>query len=173
MKLGIQFFGIETSEDTREKMKRAFGFDEPPVTEKLKRADFGSDEEYFDAAARLAMQNHDPAYRAEYARIRREYTARKQEEEAAAAEKKHQEEIEQAIKDCVLRPEEQQRVDDEARRRAQVDLAAGKISFQQIGATVASYAEKLTEAAKVEKVHNADFNRELREAMKKIAGRKK
>ena len=84
MKLGIQFFGIETSEDTREKMKRAFGFDEPPVTEKLKRADFGSDEEYFDAAARLAMQNHDPAYRAEYARIRREYTARKQEEEAAA-----------------------------------------------------------------------------------------
>ena len=51
MKLGIQFFGIETSEDTREKMKRAFGFDEPPVTEKLKRADFGSDEEYFDAAA--------------------------------------------------------------------------------------------------------------------------
>ena len=64
-------------------------------------------------------------------------------------------------------------MDDEARRRAQVDLAAGKISFQQIGATVASYAEKLTEAAKVEKVHNADFNRELREAMKKIAGRKK
>lgn len=64
-------------------------------------------------------------------------------------------------------------MDDEARRRAQADLAAGRISFQQIGEVVASYAEKLTEAAKVEKVHNADLNRQIREAMKQIVGRKK
>lgn len=164
---------VETSADTREKLKRALGFDEPPVTEKLNRADFGRDEEYFHACAELAVRNNSPEYRREYQRIRKEYTARKAEEEAAAAEQKHQEEIAQAIKDCVLRPEEQQRVDDEARRRAQADLAAGRISFQQIGEVVASYAEKLTEAAKVEKVHNADLNRQIREAMKQIVGRKK
>ena len=87
---------------------------------------------------------------------------------AELAVRKHQEEIAQAIKDYVLRPEEQARVDDEARSRAQADLAAGKISFQQLGASVAQYAEKLTRDAKEEKVHTADLNRQIREAMAKV-----
>ena len=75
---------VVTSADTRAKAVRALGLDEPPVTEKLSRSSFSSDEEYFDACTRLAVQNHDPAYRAEYTRIRREYNTRKAEEEAAA-----------------------------------------------------------------------------------------
>lgn len=159
---------VTTSEDTRIKAAQILGFTEPAVTEKLNRADFPSDEAYFDACARLAVQNHDPAYRAEYTRIRREYNARKAEEEAAAAEQKHQAEIAQAIKNCVLRPEEQQRVDDEARNRAQADLAAGRISFPQLGQAVADYAAKLTEDFKRDKVHHADFNAQLRAAMGQI-----
>lgn len=161
---------VETSADTRKKMARQFGFDEPSVTEKLNRADFGSDEEYFHACAELAVRNNSPEYRREYTKIRRKYTAQKAAEEAAEAERKHQEEIEQAIRDYVLRPEDQQRVDDEARRRAQDDLANGKISFQQMGAAVAKHAEKLTQEAKEDKVHTADINRQIREAMMEARG---
>lgn len=161
---------VETSMDTRNRVARALGFDEPPVEQKLSRSSFCSDEEYFDACARLAVQNYSPEYRAEYTRIRREYNARKAEEEAAAAEKKHQQEIAQAITNCVLRPEEQKRVDDEARSRAQADLAAGRISFQQLGETVAQYAERLTQEEKESKVHNADINRQIREALLQARG---
>ena len=165
-------YRVETTTDTREKAAQALGFDEPPVAEKLSRSDFNSDEEYFHAVAELSLRNNSPEYREAYRRIRREYTAQKRAEEEAAAEQKHQEEIAQAIKDCVLRPEEQARVDDEARSRAQADLAAGRISFQQLGASVTQYAEKLTHEAKEMKVHNADINRKIREAMAKVRGRK-
>lgn len=156
---------IETSADTRAKAVRALGLDEPPVAEKLNRADFSSDEEYFHALTELSLRNNSPEYRAEYSRIRKEYTARKAEEDAAAAEQKHQAEIARAIKDCVLSSSEQSAVDDEARRRAQDDLAFGRISSGQFGQAVAQYAEKLTRAAKEEKVHTADLNRQIREAM--------
>ena len=159
---------VVTSADTRAKAVRALGLDEPPVTEKLSRSSFSSDEEYFDACTRLAVQNHDPAYRAEYTRIRREYNTRKAEEEAAAAEQKHQQELAQAIKDCVLSTDEQAKVDDEARSRAQADFAAGRISFQQLGATVAAYAEHLTQEKKESKVYSADLNRQIREAMRRV-----
>ena len=71
----------------------------------------------------------------------------------------------------MLSTDERAKVDDEARRRAQNDLAAGRISFQQLGATVASYAEKLTKEAKETKVHNADINRQIRAAMLRARGR--
>ena len=163
---------VVTSADTRAKVVRALGFDEPPTTEKLSRSSFNSDEEYFDAVARLSVQQNSPEYREAYRAIRKQYTAQQEAERQAQEEQKHQAEIAQAIKDCVLSTDEQAKVDDEARSRAQADLAAGKISFQQLGATVADYAGKLTEEAKKDKVHNADFNRQLREAMAKVRGRK-
>ena len=157
---------VETSADTKEKVIRALGFDEPPVGEKLERSAFPSDEAYFDAVARLSVQQNSPEYREAYRAIRKQYTAEQRAAEEAAAEQKHQAELAQAIKDCVLRPEEQKKVDDEARARAQVDLAAGRISFQQLGETVAQYCDSLTEEAKKTKVHTADFNAQLRAAMK-------
>lgn len=163
---------VETSEDTREKVIRALGFDEPPAAEKLARSDFGSDEEYFHAVAELSVRNNSPEYREAYRAIRKQYTAEKRAMAEAAEEAQRQAKLEQAIKDCVLRPEEQARVDDAARSRAQADLAAGRISFQQLGASVAQYAEKLTQAAKEEKVHTADLNAQIRAAMRSArAGR--
>lgn len=156
---------IETSADTRAKAVRALGLDKPPVTEKLNRADFGSDEEYFHAMTELTLRNHSPEYRETYQKIRREYTAQQMEAEAAAAEQKHQAEIARATKDCVLTSSEQSAVDDRARALAQDDLAFGRISSGQFGQAVAQYAEKLTRAAKEEKVHTADLNRQIREAM--------
>ena len=87
---------VETSADTREKVVRALGFDEPPVEQKLSRSSFNTDEEYFDACARLAVQNHSPEYRREYERIRREYTAKQDEERQAQEEAEHQAKIAQA-----------------------------------------------------------------------------
>lgn len=164
-------FRVETSADTREKAAQALGFDEPPVEAKLSRANFSSDEAYFHACAELAVRNNSPEYRREYERIRKQYNAKQRAEAETAAEQEHQEEIEKAIKDYVLRPEDQAKVDAEARKRAQADLAAGKISFQQLGASVAQYAEKLTQAAKEKAVHTTDFNRQLREAMAKVRRR--
>lgn len=161
---------VETSEDTRKRAVAALGLDEPSTTEKLDRRDYPSDEAYFHACAELALRNNSPEYRREYQKIRREHRAKKAEEEAAA-EQKHQEEIKTAIRDCVLSPDEQTTVDNEARRRAQADLAAGKISFQQIGAATEEYAAKLSQGAKEEKVHRADFNAQLRAAMLKVCGR--
>lgn len=70
-----------------------------------------------------------------------------------------------STKDCVLTSSEQSAVDDRARALAQDDLAFGRISSGQFGQAVAQYAEKLTRAAKEEKVHTADLNRQIREAM--------
>lgn len=162
---------VITSEDTRRQMIQALGFDEPATAEKLSRHNFSSDEDYFAAVAELSVKHNSPEYREAYRKVRREYNAQKRAEEQATAEARHKAEIAQAIKDCVLRPEEQARVDDDARCRAQADLAAGRISFQQMGATVTKYAERLTQAAKEEKVHTADFNQQLREAIAKAAGR--
>lgn len=157
---------IETSADTRAKAVRALGLDEPPVSEKLSRTDFGSDEEYFHALTELSLRNNSPEYREAYQKIRREYIAQQMEAEAEATEQRHQAEIAQAIKDCVLSSSEQSAVDDEARRRAQDDLAFGRISSGQLGQAVAQYAEKLTRAAKEEKVHTADLNLQIRKAMR-------
>lgn len=159
---------VETSADTRERAIRALGLDEVPVEKKLNRSDFPSDESYFDAVARLSVQHNDPAYREAYRAIRRQYNAEKEAAEADAAEQQHQAEIDQAIRDCVLSTSEQARVDDEARSRARADLAAGRISFQQLGAVVADYAEKLTAEAKELKVHNADINKQIRAAMSQV-----
>lgn len=98
------------------------------------------------------MRNRSPEYRAEYTRIRREFNAQKEAEAQAAADKAHQAQIEQAIRDCVLRPEEQSKVDERARELAQSDLAAGKIAYSQMGAAVERYASLLTEEAKTNKV---------------------
>lgn len=162
---------VETSEDTRRRAVAALGFDEPPTEEKLNRADFGSDEAYFHACAELAVRNHSEEYRKEYEKIRKQYNAQQRAEAEAAAEKQHQEEIQKAIRDCVLRPEEQKRVDNDARSRAQTDLAAGVISYDQFGATVERYAEAGTKSAKAAKVHAADFNKQIREAMAAARGR--
>lgn len=162
---------VITSADTRRQAIAALGFDEPPVEKKLCRSDFKTDEEYLHAVTELSLRNHSPEYRETYRRIRREYLAQQEAAQAAAAEQKHQEEIKTAIRNCVLSPDEQKVVDDEARRRAQADLAAGKISFQQMGASVEKYAEKLTAEAKEMTVHNADINRQIRAAMQQICGK--
>ncbi len=162
---------VISSADVREKAVQRLGFDEPPITEKLSRSDFGSDEAYFHACAELAVRNRSPEYRAEYQKIRREYNARKAEEEQAAADKEHQKEIEQAIRDCVLRPEEQNAVDERARKMAQADLAAGKIVYSQMAPTVERYAALLTEEEKTRKVYNFDMNRQIREAMATVLKR--
>lgn len=162
---------LETSADTRAKAVRALGFDEPPATEKLSRSSFSSDEEYIHACTELSLRNHSPEYRQEYERLRRQYTGQLEAERQDQEEQKRRQELAQAIKDCVLRPEEQQRVDDEARSRAQADLAAGRISYQQLGAAVAGYAERLTQEKKESKVHSADLNRQIRAAMAQARGR--
>lgn len=159
---------VVTSADTRAKAVRALGLDEPPVTEKLSRSSFSSDEEYFDACARLSVQQNSPEYREAYRAVRKQYTAQQEAERQAREEQKHQAEIAQAIKDCVLSTDEQAKVDDEARSRAQADFAAGRISFQQLGATVAAYAEHLTQEKKESKVYSADLNRQIREAMRRV-----
>lgn len=166
-------YRIETSEDTRAKMVRAFGFDEPPHAEKLSRADFDSDEAYFSAVAETSVRHNSPEFRAAYKAVRREYNERKAAEEAEKAERQHQEEIQKAIRDCVLRPEEQAAVDAEARRQVQADLVAGRITYDQMGTYMEEFAARLTQAKKADKVHAADFNAQLRAAMSQVvAGRR-
>lgn len=159
---------LETSEDTRKKAIAALGLDEVPISQKLDRAAFDSDEAYFSAVALESVRHNSPEFRQAYRQIRQEYAAQRRAEAEAAAEAQHQAEIEKAIRDCVLSPSEQSRVDDEARSRAQTDLATGRISFQEMGAAVARYAEQLTAEAKERKVHTADINRQIRAAMSQV-----
>lgn len=159
---------IITSADTRAQAIRAFGFDEAANADKLRRENFDSDEAYFDAVAMMAVRHDNPTYRSAYLETRRKFYAEKEAEAQRAAEQKRAEEIEAAIKSCTLTEAEQLRVDSEARSRAQGDLAVGKISYQQMGQAVEDYAKTLTEAAKVEKVHRADFNAQIRAEMAKI-----
>ena len=161
---------VETSADTRAKAIAALGFDELATAEKLDRANFDSDEQYFDAVAMLSVRHNDPTYREAYTKVRREYNAQKRAEAEAVADRQHQQEIAHAIKACTLSPLEQAEVDSRARRAAQADLAAGLIPYDQFGATVERYAKAGTETAKVEKVHGADLNRQIREAMRRARG---
>lgn len=163
---------VETSEDTRKKVIRALGFDEPCVPEKLSRNSFGSDEEFFHACVQLELMNHSPEYREIYRRIRREYYAQKSSQAEAERQRQHDAEIEKAIKACVLSTREQDEVDDRARQLAQSDLAAGRISYQHIGDAVERYAHELTEGAKRNKIHKADFNKQLREKLEIVRGKR-
>lgn len=158
-------YRVETSEDTLRRAVAALGFDEPATAEKLDRRNFPSDEAYFDAAALLAMRNSSDEYRQHYEKIRREYTAQQTAKAEEAEQRRHQQELEQAIKACVLTPKEQQQVDDVARERAQADFAAGLISYDKIGERVEYYAQAGTAAARYEKVYGADMNAQIRRAL--------
>ena len=162
---------LETSASTRAKAARLFGLDEPPVTEKLDRASFATDEEYLHAATELSLRNHSPEYRREYERLRRQFTAQQEEQRQAQEEKQHQMEIARAVQSCILSQEEQQRIDAEARSRAQADLAIGKIGYAELGPTVTRYAEALTQETKELKVHNAYINARIWSEMSQITRR--
>lgn len=164
-------YKVETSDDTRQRVVAALGLDEVPVEMKLNRGDFSSDEEFFDAAALLAVRNHDETYRREYERIRKQYVAQQRAAAEAAAAQKRKGEIAQKIKTCTLSQTEQAQVDDVARQRAQADFAAGRISFQEFGQAVERYAEDGTETAKRDRVLHDDMNARLRMAMREARGR--
>lgn len=162
---------VETGEDTRKKAVAALGFDERPVEEKLSRGDFDSDEAYFRAVAELSVRNNSPEYREAYRRIRKQYNAEKQAEAEAKAAEEHEARLKKAIAACTLSEGEQGAVDSEASRLAQADITSGKISYEGFGSAVEEYKKKLGENAKRKKVHAADFNRQLREAIATACGR--
>lgn len=139
---------VETTETTRAKAAHAFGLDQPSALDAVKRSDFDSDEAYLNAATLYEMERSNPEYQATRRRLAAELESR-QEQDAAYKE------IRAGVKLDYI---EQKEVDREAAELARRDLAAGKIGVSDLGAAIASHAEKLTAQRLDTKAGNMLFN---------------
>lgn len=145
---------VETTETTRAKAAHAFGLDQPSALDAVKRSDFDSDEAYLNAATLYEMERSNPEYQATRRRLAAELESRQEQEQRKAQDAAYKE-IRAAVKLDYI---EQREVDREAAELARRDLAAGKIGASDLGAAIASHAEKLTAQRLDTKAGNQLFN---------------
>ena len=159
---------FETSADTREKAVRAFGFDEPDTASKLDRADFPSDEAFFDAVAMLEVRHSDPTYRAAYTKARREFNTRQREEAECAAQAAADEAYTARVKAYTLTPEQETQVTAQAAELAAQDLRAGRIRLEDFQEAVGKHRDELTREERERAVSTQMLNEATRAAMMQI-----
>ena len=148
---------IMTSEQTRAKMTHALGLDKPSALDEVNRSDYATDEEYLDAATRRELEK-DSAYMQTRRRLEGELRERREAEERAAQAEEYK-----ALRATVkLDQVDRENVEREARRMAERDLAESRISTDQMGATIARYADELSERAKDDKAGRMQMNALLR-----------
>lgn len=148
---------VITSEETRAKMAHAMGLDRGSVLDEVDRADYNSDSEFLDACTRRELER-DSAFMQTRRRLESELHARHeaQEREEQAAQYKT---LRAAV---TLDAVDLRNVETGARMMAERDLAEKKITVADMGATIARYAEKLTERAKDDKAQRQQMNALLR-----------
>ena len=149
---------IESNSSIREKAAHAFGFEHGSVLDTLRRADYGSDEEFLDAAAALEVARARPEFQAARRKLQRELAER---QEAAQREQ-------QAVEFAKIRGSmkldgfDKKIVDEQATELARRDLAAGRIGASDLGRCIAGHAKTLTEKRLDEMASNALFNEIIR-----------
>ncbi len=142
------------SEDVRAKAAHALGLDVGSVLDQVKRQDFVTDEDYLDACTKKALEQQTPEYRQTYRRLSDELAQRRETEQREAQAKQ----FAALRKDVTLNSVELDGIEREARRLAQIDLAAGRIFLHQLGESISQYAECLTDQAKDEKAARQQMN---------------
>lgn len=145
---------LETSQDTLGRFAHALGADTPSVLDTLRREDYVTDDDYLAAATKLALAQQSPEYRRVYRQLSDEFQQRREEEQKKA----QTEQYATLRKSVTLDSVELGNIEQEARRLAQADLAAGKIFSHQLGATISQYAETITEREKDRKAARQQMN---------------
>lgn len=149
---------IETSESTKAKIAEKLGFIQPSAFDTVDRSKYENDEAYLDAVVEDDLKRNSAEYQAARRRLAGEYRERQEAEQKEAQEQRYRE-IRSAVQLDAL---DKQQVDSEAAELARRDLAAGKIPASRLGATIADYAEMLTEEKKDSRAASALFNSMLR-----------
>lgn len=150
--------GFSKASPQAERLAKAItgGYDNP--LDALDRSVFKSDDEFFDAAARMTLERETPEYREARKRIEAEYTQRKEAEER----ERQREDYETYKKSVTLNDFERADIDNEAQRLAEGDLRLGKISSAELVHTINKHKDILTEKKKAEKASSMLFNAMLR-----------
>lgn len=140
----------------RDKKRAAarLGFNVPSASDLVKREDFKTEREYLAALADTAFKLNDPVVKTTLRKAGIERDERDEKEERFRQREEY-EKIKKSIKidSCDL-----DRAEREARQRANNDLAAGKISYGQLGATIATYTDAIVEKCKDQKASSAQIN---------------
>lgn len=124
----------------------------------LNRSDYTDDDAYLDAATKNLLERSSPEYQRARAAVTAAYQ-RKQEAEQRAAQEARYKELSSTTK---LDSVELGNVDKKAREAAQRDLAAKRITFSDMGATIEKYAEKLQKEALKNKISRIMMNEAIR-----------
>ena len=142
------------NQDSRMKLSERLGLNQESIFDLLNRADFDSDDAYLDALTKLEMERRSPEYR----EIRRQLAGAY---EAMNEEKVRQQQNEdfQRFRAAVqLDHLDKKNIDTEARRLAEADLAAGKISAGGMGAAIMEHSKALEGQKLDQKAANAQMN---------------
>lgn len=109
----------------------------------LDRSDYADDDAYLDAAAKALLERSSP----EYQRARAAATAAYQRKQEATRRAEQETRYKELCNSTKLDSVELGNVDKKAREAAQLDLAAKRITFSDMGATIEKYAEKFQKEA--------------------------
>ncbi len=120
--------------------------------------DFTGVDAYLDAAAKALLERSSPEYQRARAAVTAAYQRRQEAEQRAAQDTRYRELSGTTKLDSV----ELGNVDKRAREAAQRDLAAKRITFSDMGATIEKYAEKFQKEALKSKISRIMMNEAIR-----------
>lgn len=147
-----------TQESTRAKAAAALGLNQPSALDVVHREDYKSDVDYIHALTETQKEMDDPLYQ-KAARKAAAEAQRRQEEKIREEQRK---EYAETLKSVKLDAVDSRAINEEAAAQAQRDLAAGKITYSELGERIMRYGNELTEQKKREKAANMMFNRMMR-----------
>lgn len=158
-------YDVITGTSTAEKLatRLSGSVDTKAALDMVKREDFPDDTSYLTAATKAYLERSDPAFANAYSSIAAEFQKRTEEQQLAQNRERYAE----LAKSVQLDDFERKEVESQARAAAERDLAAKRITLDNMGAAIASHAEKFTAKAKENKIGRVMMNEQLRAAVGK------
>ena len=150
-------------DNTVAKAVAAFGFNQPNPEDIIHREDYDSDAEYAVALARMTQTMSTPEYRSAARKVGVKAQVKTEEEERTIQRKEYAE----IRKTVTLNDYELEQIDREAKEMAREELATGKISAHQLGATIEQFANHLTKERKNQKAANQQINAMFRKEIRR------
>ena len=146
------------NEIEKKKILKQLGFDAPSASELIKREDFKDERSYLAALADMAAKLENPAVKDAIRKAGRESV----DIDVEAERNRQRDEFGKIRKSVKLTERDEQEINSEAARLARADLAAGKITYGDVGGSIEKYAAELTNKKLDSKAAGYQFNMALR-----------
>ena len=141
-----------------DKIRRALNRGRVNGLDMVRRSDYATRDAYLDAATKAELEREVNGYGDIYARLDREYAAI----EEKAAREAERERFAALTKSAAIYDSERKGIEIEARKKADADLTAGRISIGQHAERMMEYAKAGELNLRKEKASAAQFNEAIR-----------